>query len=117
MTTASYWLPWPVTVNHYYLSVRGTVVISPRGKEFSKEVYLCIQQQGGMRFSDRVSLRVDLYPKTKRKYDADNVLKSLLDSLEKAGVLSDDEIVWDLHVVKHEKDSKIQGARVTITAM
>jgi len=110
-----YWLPWPVTVNAYYRSTPGGVKISSRGRAFANEVESCVHEQGGMRLSCRVSLRVELYPQTRRKYDADNVLKSLLDSLEKAGVLENDEQVWDLRVIKHDKEDGVCGARVTIT--
>lgn len=39
---------------------------------------------------ERLSLTIDAYPPDRRKRDLDNILKSLLDALQHAGIYSDD---------------------------
>ena len=45
-------------------------------------------------------MRLDAAPPDKRRRDLDNILKALLDSLVHAGVLIDDEIIDELHIIR-----------------
>lgn len=47
-------------------------------------------------------MRIDAYPPDRRRRDLDNILKSLLDSITHAGVIEDDSLIDDLHIVRRE---------------
>jgi len=103
-------LPWPVSVNHYYdfiiiPSRKGghrhiSKKISNRGIAFQAEVLIACRVNGELRerFGDaRLRLSVQCHPPTRRKFDLDNLGKSLQDSLQKAGVYDDDGQIDELH--------------------
>jgi len=84
-------LPWPPTVNTYYRSTGGTVLISEKGRLYRKAVAdQVLIQRGAKLFSGRLDVVIHAFPPDKRKRDLDNILKALFDSLTKAGVWLDD---------------------------
>ena len=102
-------LPYPPTVNTYYRHVGFRVLISREGRRYRKMV---VSRLAGARpLEGRLSLAATLYPKDRRRRDADNVLKSLLDSLAHAGTMHDDSQIKVLHVVMNEPDGE---ARVEV---
>jgi len=48
-----------------------------------------------------MSVFITATPPDKRVRDLDNILKSLLDSLVHAGVILDDSLIDDLHIVRN----------------
>lgn len=97
-------LPWPPTVNSYYVKQRTHVYISPKGKNFRDDVQQAIIQQipdvalGDM----RMLMEVVLFPPDKRKRDLDNHMKALLDAMTIAGVWEDDSQIDQLHIYRGE---------------
>ena len=89
-------LPWPPTVNTYWRSVGGRVLISKNGREYRQAVAELAAAEDWPKFgAQRVSVRIEAWMPDKRRRDLDNLLKSLLDSLTHAGVLDDDsQIDW-----------------------
>jgi len=95
-------LPFPVSVNQYYRSIpRGkfcSVILSQKGREFKAKVKSMVDASPT---DQPVLVMIKLYPPTKRKYDVDNMLKSLLDSL--IGIAyEDDSQISCLAVSKEE---------------
>lgn len=93
-------LPYPPTVNTYYSVVGGRKVLSKRGREYRKEVawLLSGEQQS---FEDRrLALHITVHARSKRRADLDNLLKSLLDAMQYAGLYDDDSQIDDLHIVR-----------------
>ena len=96
-------LPYPVSVNQYYRSIpRGkfcSVILSQKGREFKARVAELITERTP---TDKpILVMIKLYPPTKRKYDVDNMVKSLLDSL--IGIAyEDDSQISCLAVSKEE---------------
>lgn len=89
-------LPWPPTVNTYWRSVGGRVLISKNGREYRQAVAEMAAAEGWPKFgAQRVSVHIEAWMPDKRRRDLDNLLKSLLDSLTHAGVWDDDsQIDW-----------------------
>jgi crossover junction endodeoxyribonuclease RusA len=84
-------LPWPPSVNQYWRRNGATYFISKKGNEFrAHTVILCHKFKGLFRPEEKLSIVIEAYPPDKRRRDLDNVLKSLLDSLQHAGVYEDD---------------------------
>lgn len=84
-------LPWPPSINHYWIHTRNGHYISKKGKEYRQLViHRCVKYKNVFKKEDRLNVNIKAYPPDKRKRDLDNVLKSLLDALQHAEVYHDD---------------------------
>lgn len=98
-------LPWPPTVNSYYVKNRAAVYISPKGKNFRDDVAEAIMQQAPdahIPEDDRIMMEVVLFPPDKRKRDLDNHMKALLDAMTKVGLWEDDSQIDQLQIYRGE---------------
>jgi crossover junction endodeoxyribonuclease RusA len=86
-------LPWPPSVNSYWRTYQGRMIISREGREFRKKVMGLRPPQFG---SQRLSVRVLAYPPDRRRRDLDNLLKALCDSLCHAGAYDDDSQIDEI---------------------
>lgn len=91
-------LPWPPSVNRYWRSAMGRVLISVEGRRYrhrvlAKALDCRVQKTLG-------KLRVDIIasPPDKRRRDLDNLLKATLDSLTHGGAWEDDSQIVDLRI-------------------
>ena len=76
-------LPYPVSVNQYYMNSRGgRKFLSKRGREFQKEVRATLNRNEPFFPDERLGIFVKVHPPTRRQMDIDNLWKSLLDSME-----------------------------------
>jgi crossover junction endodeoxyribonuclease RusA len=92
-------LPWPPTVNTYYRSTSGKVLISSEGRAYCKAVAdQVLIQHGAKHLECRLSVSIVAHVPDKRRRDLDNILKSLLDSMTRAGVWADDSQIDNLIV-------------------
>ena len=108
-------LPYPVSVNAYWLASGKRRYISKRGVEFKrcvKEIWEASNHQGFG--SSKVEFNVLLFPRDNRLMDIDNMLKCLGDSLQDAGAFDDDQQVWKITIERGEK-IKGGGCQVTIS--
>lgn len=102
-------LPYPPSANKYWRPVgkvsfkeiaglpgrrwlvpHGKQVLTKAAKDYHKNVGAAVFEQGACRFTQRVSVSIQVVVPDRRKHDLDNLLKPTLDSLEHAGVLADD---------------------------
>jgi crossover junction endodeoxyribonuclease RusA len=108
-------LPYPPSVNNY--KTVGKLVTKPSGKIYQQrinsaktkrfyfEVWMKIRQlmakEGLKSFGGAtICLEVDVYPPDARKRDLSNILKTLEDSLQRAGLFDDDYQIARLLVTR-----------------
>ena len=103
-------LPYPPSVNAYWMASGHRRYISKRGMEFKRAVEEACQ--GLPSFEDQaVELSITLHPRDKRLMDIDNCAKAICDSLQ--GYLYDnDQQVWKLAI---ERAEKIKGGGCVVT--
>ena len=93
-------VPVPKT-NRYIRRKGGKVFKPPRVKNWEvKALWELRQQYSGEPIDFRVSVDIILTLPNHRKRDIDNMLKSLWDVLEKAGVLKNDNLIYEVRTVK-----------------
>jgi len=94
-------LPLPPSVNTYWRNFRGRTVLSKGGRDYKLLVqeYVTINQIPSFS-DDRLAAIIKIYPRDRRAIDLDNRLKSLLDSLQDAGVFNDDSQFDDIQIVR-----------------
>lgn len=84
-------LPWPPSINNYWR--RGPMqgmYISKAGINYRKTVLSICNHLKNHFADDRLAMTIEAFPPDRRKRDLDNILKSLLDSLQNAKVFCDD---------------------------
>lgn len=101
------YLPYPPSVNSYYVHTRNGSFIGKKGKDFSKDVEIrCHEQLSGISNSlpikEKVLMEVFLFPPDGRKRDIDNPMKGLLDSLTRFGMWEDDSLIDQLMIYRGE---------------
>ncbi len=89
--------------------------MSKQGREYKKAVAEYISESNTPKLgSARLYLEIVLWPKDKRKFDIDNRIKALLDSLQDAGVFDDDEQIDQINVYRGSGTVSGGQARVMI---
>ena len=86
------------SVNKYYRSWKGRVLISKDGKEFKKELDLHLTNYE--KILGKIKLNIVLHFKDKRKRDVDNYAKVLIDCL-KNKLFEDDDQIYQLYMETH----------------
>ena len=95
-------LPFPPSINHYWRRNGARYFISKEGTEFRNIVIAtCYQLNGYFNENQRLSLVINVYPPDKRRRDLDNLVKSVQDSLQHAGVYPDDSQIDDLRITRN----------------
>jgi crossover junction endodeoxyribonuclease RusA len=89
--------------------------MSKGGREYKAKVAEYIAESNSPKLgSARLSLEIVLWPKDKRKFDIDNRIKALLDSLQDAGVFDDDEQIDQINIYRGSGTRTGGQARVMI---
>jgi crossover junction endodeoxyribonuclease RusA len=96
-------LPWPPTVNHYWQRHGKRLFVSKRGMDFRKEVnLLSYPYLGTFSKKERLFVSIEAYPPDNRRRDLDNILKSLLDALQHAGLYEDDNQIDKIYISREK---------------
>lgn len=91
------YLPFPPSVNNYYVKTKRGVFISMKGKKYRQAVEQAVNEQlPDINITDRMLVEVVLYPPDRRKRDVDNYNKSLLDALTQCELWEDDVLIDQL---------------------
>ncbi|MDB4725996.1 RusA family crossover junction endodeoxyribonuclease [bacterium] len=95
-------LPAPPSVNHYYRHVGHKTLISKEGREYREHVAFAVMLARRPKIDGRLAMHVRYHPPDRRRRDLDNIMKSLADSLQHAGVYEDDSQIDDLRITRCE---------------
>ena len=110
-------MPWPPSLNTYYRTVHGRILISKEGREYRQLVGRHLLARGIKPLGCKLQVSIDAYPPDRRRRDLDNLLKCLLDSLCvkqgcRVGLYFDDSQIDRLTITRcHPCD----GGRVVVT--
>ncbi len=105
-------LPMPPSVNRYWRTFRGRMLVSAEGREYRQKVADLIRwPELKPMFAGPVEVAVVLLPPDKRRRDLDNVFKALLDAMTSAGVWGDDSQIDALSI---RRGGRTTGGSVTV---
>lgn len=94
-------LPYPPSINTYYVHTRRGVRLAEKGKAYRETVESAIHEQGlALNIECPVCVQVVVYPPDHRRRDVDNTMKALLDALTHADVWGDDAQVDQLFIYR-----------------
>lgn len=111
-----FYIPFPPSVNNYYVKTQRGVFISSKGKKFREQVAEAILQQvPGVHIEDPVLVEIVLFPPDNRRRDIDNYLKSMMDAITQTGFWTDDCLVDQLFVYRGEVSSKNGHVVILVT--
>lgn len=109
--------PWPPSMNSQWRNVDGRAVLSLAARKWKAAADKEVQWQRPMTFGTaRVKVSVDLHAPNLRRYDIDNRVKLLLDSLQRMHVVADDSQV-DVLIINRGAVIKDGAAWVTVEAL
>lgn len=104
-------LDWPPSVNTYWRTWRGRMLLSAKGREYQQHVMGCCLEAGVKRLDGRLAVSIIAYPPDSRKRDLDNLLKPILDGLCHGGVYEDDSQVDSITI---ERGKRREGGEVLV---
>lgn len=108
-------LPPPPSVNTYWRTFRGRMLISAKGREYRQTVANTVAwRELRPMFSGLVSVELTFCPPDKRRRDLDNLLKATFDALTSAGVWADDNQVNEFTV---RRGKQIKGGALFVEVM
>ncbi len=95
-------LPWPPSVNHYWIRQRKGYRISQAGLDFRHDVWkvVFVGRIASFRSEARIGLMIKAYPPDRRARDLDNLCKAPLDALTHSGAWGDDAQIDQLTIVR-----------------
>lgn len=104
----------PPSVNHYTKQRRGGgKTLTERSREFKRIAYQSIGRYAPQKPSEkRIALEVTIYAADKRDSDIDNRNKLILDALQEALFIKDDNQVDEILTIRGDKI--VKGGRVDI---
>ena len=95
-------IPWPPSVNHYYRHVGPRVLISREGRQYRENVVAMFRNSNEPPFAGPIQLYAEFYPPDNRRRDLDNLLKCVQDTLQHAGLFTDDSQIAEIHIIKQK---------------
>lgn len=108
-------LPWPPSLNRYWRTFRGRMLISADGRTYRQEAVAAAL--AGHRFgAAKVRVSIDAWVPDNRRRDVDNLLKAPLDALCHAGIYDDDSQIWELSIRRAGLDRERPRLEITVEA-
>lgn len=92
-------MPWPPSMNTYWRTFQGRMIISEKGRQYRKAVAdQVLIQRGAKNFAKKIRVEIEAFRPDNRRRDLDNLLKAILDGCTHAGVWVDDSNIVDLRI-------------------
>ena len=92
-------MPWPPSVNRYWRTFQGRMIISAEGRSYRKAVAdQVLIQRGAKHYAGKLRVQIEAFRPDNRRRDLDNLLKAVLDGCTHAGVWEDDSNIVDLRI-------------------
>ena len=92
-------MPWPPSVNKYWRTFQGRMIISAEGRSDRKAVAdQVLIQRGAKHYTGKLCVVIEAFRPDNRRRDLDNLLKAVLDGCTHAGVWEDDSNIVDLRI-------------------
>ena len=91
-------LPWPPSVNRYWRTYQGRMLISQEGRAYREAVTALLIDRGVAPIKGKLIVEIEAWRPDNRVRDLDNLLKATLDSLTHAGIYNDDSQIVDLRI-------------------
>lgn len=91
-------LPWPPSVNTYWRTFQGRMIISAKGREYRKAVQIALANAVLLNTLSDIKVEIVAYRPDNRRRDLDNLLKAPLDALTNAQMWKDDSQIKDLRI-------------------
>lgn len=109
-------LPWPPSVNRIWRSVGGRVLLSADGRAYRLAVAAAVREQHGSGdpLTGRLSMTIRAYPIDRRRRDLDNLLKAVLDAVEHAGSVYENDSQIDHLSIRRMNVAKPGRVEVSI---
>lgn len=96
-------IPYPPSINHYYVRTQRGTAVGPKGKSYRRDVSLLLTPyKHKFKPEDRLSVTINVFPPDKRKRDLDNILKCCLDSLQESHAIHDDNQIDMLTIIRRD---------------
>jgi len=107
-------LPWPPSVNKYWVPIKNSHKkrITQRGLDFRVAVKIRLLHARAKKITGRVKVDVFAFPPDRRTRDLDNLWKALLDALAKGGAYDDDGQIDDERMRRRET---FPGGKLVVT--
>jgi crossover junction endodeoxyribonuclease RusA len=91
----------PISVNQMYMIARKRMILTKIGREYKNKIVEYLKTLNLTPIEQKVNLTINVYFKSNRKRDLDNILKPLLDCLT-GHLYVDDSQIDELHLYKHK---------------
>lgn len=111
-------LPYPPSINHYYVRTKKGMAIKSEGKWYRQQVGFLVaiaRLQRKFLGNEKVQVTIHAFTPDRIPRDVDNILKCLLDALTDAHVWGNDKQVYDLHITKDYDTQKKGYVEVTVS--
>ncbi len=93
-------LPRPPTLNQYYRTFDGRMLLSAEGRQYKRLVLSAWIKAGQPKIEGRIGCKLIFYAFNRRACDLDNRAKAVLDSFEEAGLYKDDSQIDELTILR-----------------
>lgn len=102
MTITRFELPYPPSINHYYVHTARGVKLGDKGHTYRRDAVFLLHKYRGAYPDKKLAVTINVFPPDKRKRDIDNILKCLLDAMEYANVYENDNQIDMLTVIRRQ---------------
>jgi crossover junction endodeoxyribonuclease RusA len=91
-------LPWPPSMNRYWRSAAGRVLLSRDGRDYRAIVAEIVNRRDLPTLTGRLTVQIHARMPDHRRRDLDNLLKATLDALQHGGLYEDDAQIDELTI-------------------